>query len=92
MQDPLGVVPDDHPLAPLIALAREKSPDERRHWFATLRAEAPTLVAQLEQLLGVCPDESAPPAVRPPVAPRAEGGGLVRSLLIAIITWSPWLT
>jgi hypothetical protein len=51
VQVPLGVVPDDHPLAGLIALAQEKSPEERRQWLATMRADAPTLVAQLEQLL-----------------------------------------
>lgn len=46
----------EHPLAPLLTLAHEKSPDERGRWLAAMRADAPTLVAALEHLLR--PDRS----------------------------------
>jgi hypothetical protein len=48
----IGLTSSGHPLAPLIVLAREKSPSEQQQWLAMLRVDAPTLVALMEQLLG----------------------------------------
>lgn len=59
----------EHPLAPLLCLAREQSPDDRARWLAVLRAEAPTVVAALEHLMTV--PRSAPATAE--AQPAAEG-------------------